>query len=236
MAVGKMLRPGDQIGGYEIDDVLGMGGMAVVYKARQLSLDRPVALKVLSGHLARDPEFRARFRREGVLAAALEHPHIIPVYEAGEDDGTAFIAMRLVDGVTLADRIADKDLSGTTALRMLADIADALDTAHAHGLIHRDVKPQNILITNGDHAYLTDFGVAKGTETIGLTSTGQFIGSVNYASPEQIRGEELTARSDVYSLAVVAFHALSGQLPFARDTDAGVMHAHLTDPPPARSA
>lgn len=231
-STGAIIRPGEHLGGYEIEDVIGIGGMAVVYRARQVSLDRIVALKVLSAQFTRDDSFRERFRREAMHAASLEHPNIVPVYDSGEVDGQLYIAMRFIEGGTLADRMVGGGLSPADAIAVLRPIASALDAAHSVGLVHRDVKPQNILMTDGGHPYLADFGVAKGGESAGLTATGGFVGSVNYASPEQIRGETLAAASDIYSLTALAYQCLTGQVPYPRETDAGVMHAHLSEPPP----
>lgn len=227
-----ILQSGEVVAGYRIADVLGIGGMAVVYRAHQISLERLVALKILNVALTSDETFRARFRREGTLAASLEHPNIVPVYDSGEDAGRLYIAMRLIEGGTLADRMHTDSLTPAEALKLLAPIAEALDVAHQAGLVHRDVKPANILVGKDGHPYLADFGVARGGESDGLTSTGSFIGSINYASPEQIRGEPLTAASDIYSFTAVAYQCLTGQVPYPRETDAGVMHAHLSEPPP----
>ncbi len=227
-----ILRPGDVLGGFRVDDVIGIGGMAIVYRAEQVSLGRQVALKVLSSKLANDEVFRERFRREGMHAAALEHPNIVPVYDSDEQDGLLYLAMRLVDGTNLAELIQTRGLTAEETVEILRPIASALDTAHAGGLIHRDVKPQNILITDHGHPYLADFGVAKGSNTSGLTATGGFVGSVNYASPEQIKGLTLSSASDIYALAAVLYQCLTGCVPYPRETDAGIMHAHLTEPPP----
>ncbi len=227
-----LLRSGDVIGGFRIDDVIGIGGMAIVYRAEQISLGRPVALKVLTSKLSRDEVFRERFRREGTHAAALEHPNIVPVYDYGEQDGNLYIAMRFVEGTNLAELIQAEGLTADQAIEILSPIASALDTAHAAGLIHRDIKPQNVLLTTHGHPYLADFGVAKGSNTEGLTATGGFVGSIHYASPEQIKGLTLTSASDVYGLTAVLYQCLTGSVPFPRETDAGVMHAHLHDPPP----
>jgi serine/threonine protein kinase len=231
-----LLRAGDVIGGFRIDDVIGIGGMAIVYRAEQISLGRPVAVKVLTSKLTNDEVFRERFRREGTHAAGLEHPNIVPVYDSGEQDGNLYIAMRLVDGTNLAELIQARGLTADQAIELLRPLASALDTAHAAGLIHRDVKPQNILITAHGHPYLADFGVAKGSNTEDLTATGSFVGSVHYASPEQIKGLTLTPASDIYALTAVLYQCLTGQVPFPRETDAGVMHAHLNDPPPTLPA
>ena len=221
------------MGGFQIVDVIGVGAMAVVYRAEQLSLGRQVALKVLSLQLSSDEEFRERFRREGNNVAALDHPNIVSVYDSGEVDGRLYLAMRLVEGSTLAERMHDEGLSARKTLEILRPIADALDVAHGARIVHRDVKPHNILLGPNDHPYLADFGIAKGPETRGLTATGGFLGSVNYAAPEQILGEPVTAASDVYALTAVFYQCLTGEVPYPRDTDAAVIHAHLTDAPPA---
>lgn len=231
-----MLQPGDALAGYRIESVAGVGGMGVVYRAVQTSLDRPVALKVLSSTLVGNRTFRERFRREGRHAAALDHPNIIPVYEAGESNGLMFIAMRLVDGPSLADLIDRGELSGREAVRIVSAIAGALDAAHDGGLVHRDIKPQNILITRTGHPYLADFGITKGSDHAGLTHSGDFVGSLNYVAPEQIEGKDVGGASDIYSLAAVLFQALSGAYPYQRESDAALMHAHLSADPPTFSA
>ena len=208
--------------------------MGVVYRATQLSLNRTVALKVLATELSDDPTFRERFRREGLLQAAIEHPHIVTVYEAGETEHGLFLAMRMVRGPTLKDRIQGGNLDQADALRILLAVAEALDAAHEVGLTHRDVKPQNILIGARDHAYLADFGLTNvPDEAAGrLTGTGQFIGTIDYVSPEQVRGEGATSASDVYALAGVLYECLTGEVPYPRPTEAAALYAHLTDPPP----
>lgn len=230
-----MLQAGETLAGYRIEAIAGVGGMGVVYRATQLSLERRVALKVLSTTLVGNQRFRERFRLEGRHAAALDHPNIIPVYEAGESNGLMFIAMRFVDGPTLADMIVQQALSGRETLRILAAIAAALDAAHDSGLIHRDVKPHNILMTGGGHPYLADFGITKGAQSSGLTNSGDFVGSVGYVSPEQIDGREVTPASDIYSLTAVLFHCLTGTLAYDHESEAALMHAHLFAPPPTLS-
>ncbi len=230
-----MLQAGETLAGYRIEAIAGVGGMGIVYRATQLSLERRVALKVLSTTLVGNHRFRERFRLEGRHAAALDHPNIIPVYEAGESNGLMFIAMRFVDGPTLADMIMQQALSGRETLRVLEAIASALDAAHESGLVHRDVKPHNILMTGGGHPYLADFGITKGAVSSGLTNSGDFVGSVSYVAPEQIDGRDVTAQSDVYSLTAVMFHCLTGTLPYDRDTEAALLHAHLFAPPPTIS-
>jgi hypothetical protein len=210
-----ILTEGTMLSGYRVIDVIGIGGMAIVYRAEQVSLGREVALKVLTPALAHDGAFRARFRREGKNIAALDHPHIVPIYDSGEIDGRLFLAMRIVHGVTLAERMRDGGLSGQAAIAILRPIADALDVAHAARIVH------------------PDFGVAKATTTGGFTTPGGFVGSYNYAAPEQILGHSITPASDVYGLAAVLYQCFTGQVPYPRDTDAGVLHAHVNAPLPS---
>ena len=231
-----LLATGTEIGGYRVESVLGRGGMGVVYEAMQLSLSRTVALKLLAGDLAEDGGFRDRFRREARLQAAIEHDHIVSVYEAGEFDGGLFIAMRLVRGTDLKRLVRSGELTPERAIPILLSVADALDTAHESGLIHRDVKPQNILVGRRDHAYLADFGLTKGASDTGYTRTGQLMGTLDYVSPEQIGGGDAGRASDIYALAAVAFECLCGRAPFARPTEAAVLYAHMAEPPPAASA
>ncbi len=223
------------VAGYRIDGTLGEGGMGTVYRATQLSLERVVALKVLTAELSADPGFRERFRREGLLQAALDHPHIVTVYEAGEANERLFLAMRMVEGPTLKDLIVRHELDDRRALRLLTQVAEALDAAHAKGLIHRDVKPQNVLVGNGDHAYLADFGLTKGSDDAAMTETGQFVGTIDYISPEQARGERATAASDVYALTAVLCECLTGRVPYVKATEERVLLAHLSEPPPKLS-
>jgi Protein kinase domain len=207
--------------------------MGVVYRATQLSLNRVIALKLLSSELSDDPGFRARFQREGQLQAALDHQHIVPVYEAGQTEFGLFLAMRIIDGPTLKDLIVTGQLNPRRSLRVLAQVARALDEAHDAGLIHRDIKPQNILIDSGDHTYLADFGLIKAPDDVArLTGTGQFIGTIDYVAPEQIQGEPATAASDCYALAAVLYECLTGEVPFPRPNEAATVHAHVVDPPP----
>jgi protein kinase-like protein len=220
------------VAGYRIDGTLGEGGMGTVYRATQLSLERVVALKVLTAELSADPGFRERFRREGLLQAALDHPHIVTVYEAGEANERLFLAMRMVEGPTLKDLIVRHELDDRRALRLLTQVAEALDAAHAKGLIHRDVKPQNVLVGAGDHAYLADFGLTKGSDDAAMTETGQFVGTIDYISPEQARGERATAASDVYALTAVLCECLTGKVPYVKATEERVLLAHLSEPPP----
>lgn len=232
---------GRQVAGYRIQDEIGRGGMAVVYRARDLRLDRVVALKLLAPELARNDTFRKRFTHESRVAAALDHPHIVPVFEAGESDGVLYIAMRYVEGRDLR-HLLDRagPLPPATAVRIGMQVASALDTAHDHGLVHRDVKPGNILIARGtdsehpEHAYLTDFGLTKKSLSLtGFTTVGQFVGTLDYVAPEQISGRPVDGRCDVYGLACVVYETLAGRPPFLRDDDMALLWAHQHDTPPA---
>jgi hypothetical protein len=229
-----MLTPGSMLAGYRIEHVLGSGGMGTVYEATQISLQRTVALKVLAPHLSDDETFRERFRREATLQAGLEHPHIVTVYEAGESDEGLFIATRLIRGTDLKQLI-EAGLPASRALHVLEHVASALDAAHAAGLVHRDVKPRNVLVDDSGDGYLADFGLIRTASGPDLTRGGAYVGTLDYVSPEQIRGEAVTARSDLYALAVVLYECLSGEVPFARDTEAALLYAHLEEPPPRLS-
>jgi serine/threonine-protein kinase len=236
-------RVGTDIGPYRIEALIGRGGMGVVYRATDTRLDRRVALKVLTPELAEDETFRARFLRESRLAASIDDPNIIPVYEAGEFHGTYFLAMRFVDGTDLESRLRNGPLAPEVTVHLLGQIASALDAAHEAGLVHRDVKPANILIASGkgpdrpEHAYLTDFGLTKhrGSQT-GATRAGSFLGTLDYIAPEQIEGKEVDGRADQYALSCVAFQSLTGTSPFPRDNDAATLMAHLRDAPPLASS
>jgi Protein kinase domain len=220
------------VAGYRIDGSLGEGGMGTVYRATQLSLDRVVALKVLTAELSGDPAFRERFRREGQVQAALDHPHIVTVFEAGQADQGLFLAMQMVEGPTLKDLIVEGELGDRRAMRLLTQVAEALDAAHERGLIHRDVKPQNVLVGRGEHAYLADFGLTRGSSDARMTATGLFVGTIDYISPEQARGESATAGSDVYALTAVLYECLTGQVPFVHPNEERVLFAHLSEDPP----
>src|SRR3954451_5517533 len=230
------LTTGTELGGYRIEGLLGRGGMGIVYEAVQLSLGRTVALKLLAADLSENDTFRARFRREGRLQAALDHAHIVPIYEAGElgDEGL-FIAMRLIRGPTLKELIRIHGLDAARTMKILTPVADALDTAHEGELVHRDVKPQNILVGRRDHAYLADFGLNRAPTATAFTKTGSFVGTLDYIAPEQIRGESATAMSDLYSLAAVAFECLTSRVPFPKPNEASVLYAHMAEPPPRAS-
>ena len=231
------LAPGTQFGAYRIESVAGQGGMGVVYKATQIGLDRAVALKAITPAFAHDEEFRARFQRESRLAASIEHPNVIPVYEAGEHDGTLFLAMRFVDGTDLKSLLnREGRLEPLRAARFVAQIAAALDAAHAAGLVHRDVKPANALLASQDHVYLTDFGLTKRAASgSAMTKTGQMVGTVDYVAPEQVEGGSVDARTDVYSLACVFYHLLTGHVPFDKPTEMAKLFAHVHEDPPRPS-
>ena len=233
------LETGASIGGYRIVAVLGEGGMGMVYRAVQEGLGRDVALKVIIPRLAADPDFRRRFQRESRLAASIQHPNVLPVYEAGEHDGVLFVSMQYVEGTDLKALIAlEERLEPARAARLVAQVAAALDAAHARGLVHRDVKPANVLVARHDgeeHAYLTDFGISKHLESAALTETGALLGTVDYAAPEQLQGDPVDARADVYALGCMLFHALTSRVPFPRDMPAAKIFAHLQSEPPAPS-
>jgi YVTN family beta-propeller protein len=234
-------RLGTELAGYRIEELIGRGGMGAVYLAEDVRLGRKVALKLLSPELAEDERFRERFVRESRMAAGLEHPNIVPIYEAGEADGVLFIAMRYIGGTDLKALIRSEGaLESARTLSLLGQVADALDAAHARGLVHRDVKPANVLIAPpvvrgaSEHAYLSDFGLTKrASSDSGITATGQFVGTIEYAAPEQFEGKPLDARTDVYSLACVLFECLTGEVPYRRDQDAALMYAHLMAPVPS---
>jgi serine/threonine protein kinase len=238
--------PDIQIAGYRIEARLGRGGMGEVYRAVQLSLGRRVALKVLAPKLADDDVFRRRFLRESRIAASIDHPSIIPIYETGEDGGLLYIAMRYVDGLDLSTLLRREGrLEPARALAIMAQVASALDAAHARGLVHRDVKPANILLAAGPaggdgHCYLCDFGLIKEVNAqqaqSALTATDQFVGTIPYVAPEQIEGRDVDGRADVYSLGCVLFHCLTGSVPFERMNDIEVVFAHLREPPPSLSS
>ena len=226
----------DEIAGCRVEAVAGRGGMGIVYRATQLSLDRPVAVKVIAPDLAADPRFRERFERESRLAASIDHPNVIPVYEAGQDDGRLYLVMRWVSGSDL-DGLLKRDgrLEPRRAAAIAVQIAGALDAAHAAGLVHRDVKPANVLLS-GEHVYLADFGLTRpiGTDS-GLTTTGHWLGTTDYMAPEQFGAGVADARADVYALGCVLHTMLTGSAPFHRDTVPQTMLAHLNDEPPRPS-
>ena len=231
------LATGSVFAGHRIEDVAGRGGMGVVYRAAQLALDRTVALKVIAPGLLDDQTMRARFVRESKVAASIDHPNVIPIYYTGEEDGVAYIAMRYVPGDDIRSLVRrEGKLEPGRAARMVAQIGAALDAAHAAGLVHRDIKPANVLLGPEDHVYLTDFGLTRhALSTAGATKPGHWVGTLDYVAPEQIRGERIDARVDVYALGCLLFYALTGQVPYARDGDEAKLWAHLNDPPPKPS-
>jgi serine/threonine protein kinase len=236
---------GSEVAGYSVESVLGRGGMGVVYLARQRSPDRKVALKLIAPAFAGDEAFRRRFLRESAAAAAIDHPHIRPVYDAGESEGVLFLAMRLVDGEDLREILrASERLESERVLAIVGQIGGALDAAHARGLVHRDVKPGNILVERQrevdgtDFCYLTDFGVSIWTTSSAgtMTTAGHMVGSVNYAAPEQIEGTRVDARADLYSLGCVLYECLTGHAPFAGRSAPGTLYAHMHEEPPRPSS
>ena len=240
--------PGDKVAGYLLEEQIGQGGMAVVYRAYDERLDRRVALKVLAPSLAADNAFRTRFIRESRAAATVEHPNIIPVYDAGDAGGCLFISMRYVQGGDVRSLLADgKGLPPARAWNIINQVGSALDMAHSHNLVHRDVKPANMLIdasakevqrdvnTSGpvtEHIYLSDFGISKQTVASNLTSTGQFVGTLDYIAPEQIEGQAIDGRADQYSLACAAFELLCGVPPFTGPNIFALINSHLSEQPP----
>jgi serine/threonine protein kinase len=234
------LEEGARFGGYRIDGLIAKGGMGAVYQARDLEGDRDVALKVIVSAMADDVSFRARFEREARLAAELDHPHVVPLLDSGEHEGTLFMASRLIEGRSLQQILMRGPLSPSAAARVTEQIASALDAAHELGLLHRDVKPGNILLEGGSengNAYLTDFGLSKHVaSTSGLTRAGSWVGTVDYAAPEQLQALECDHRADVYALGCVLYEALTAEVPFPKARDVQKMIAHISEPPPAVSA
>jgi hypothetical protein len=224
---------GKTLGQYQIMAEVGHGGMATVYRGYQTSLNRSVAVKVLAGELARNAGFRERFQREAHAVAQLAHPNILPVYDFGEDQasGMVYLVTQFVDGGTLAMRMKNR-LHPNQAARIAAQVARALDCAHARGIVHRDVKPGNVLMTRDDHPLLADFGIAKIMADTQLTQTGVSIGTPQYMSPEQAQGLPADHRSDIYALGVMLYEMLAGVLPFQADTPVGLLHQHIHQPPP----
>lgn len=237
MATVSEIAPGSVLAGFQVEGLVGRGGMGIVYRATQLSLSRQVALKIVNPAFAVDELLRERFLREAQLAASIDHPHVLPVYEAGEAEGTLFLAMRLIEGPSLAELLRAEDtLSPERAVRLATQLAQALQAAHEAGLLHRDVKPQNVLLSGSgesQHAYLCDFGLARRLAAGSLTREGSFLGTAAYAAPEQIRGDRLDARADLYALACLLYECLSGKPPFVHEDELALCWAHLHDAPPA---
>lgn len=227
---------GRQLGPYRVVAPLGEGGMAAVYKAYQAGMDRYVALKILPRELAKDAGFVARFSREARLITKLEHPNILPVYDFGDAEGFTYLAMRFVQGGTLADLMERGALQVSHICNIVSQVGTALDYAHSSGIFHRDVKPSNILIDPAGNCLLTDFGIAKMVESsIQLTQTGGILGTPAYMSPEQGLGRPLDGRSDIYALGVVLYELVTGRLPFQAETPVAVVLKHIQDPlPPPR--
>ena len=237
-AIGQMPRVGAEFASYRIQGVLGRGGMSVVFRADNLRLGNEVALKVLSAELSENDAFRERFVRESRLAASINHPNIIPIYDAGEEDGLLYIAMRYVAGADLKSMIRQEGpLSLRRSAEIVSQVARGLSVAHQRGLVHRDIKPANILTERAggdgetvDHAYLADFGLMKHqVSRSGLTDTGQFLGTVDYVAPEQVEGRQTDQRADVYSLGCVLYESLTGSVPYPRESDVAVLFAHVQD-------
>ena len=233
----ELPRVGAEVAGYRILSPITRGGMAVVYLAEDLRLGRKVALKILASELAEDDDFRTRFLRESQTAASIDHPNVIPIYDAGESHGHLYIAMRVVNDTDLKGLLkSEPRLEIDRATSIASQVAGALGAAHRHDLVHRDVKPANILIIrrdspgSNDHAYLSDFGLAKHVESVsGLTATGHFMGTVNYAAPEQVEGKQVDGRTDIYALGCVLFECLTGRPPFQKEEGVAVIMAHLRE-------
>ncbi len=228
-------RVGDSFGKYELKALLGKGGMGEVYEAYDTDKGRNVALKILPDQYAQDERYRARFLRESHAAAILQEPHVVPIHDWGEIDGNLYIDMRLVQGQTLHDLINRGPLEPERAVAIIAQIAEALDAAHDEGLIHRDIKPQNIIVTSADFAYLVDFGIAETQGETRLTMAGTQIGSFAYMAPERFNDAQSSPASDIYSLACVLHEALTGDLPFASGSYEQLIAAHVSSPPPRPS-
>jgi serine/threonine protein kinase len=234
------LAAGDEFAGYRIEGRLGRGGMGLLYLAVEPGLERRVALKLIAPEAAAEEVFARRFAEESRIAASIEHPNVVPIYRAGEQDGVPWIAMRYVAGSDLARKIEREGrLAPGDAVRLISQVGNGLDAIHAAGLVHRDVKPANVLVSaehGTEHAYITDFGVARNVATrSGLTQTGRFVGTIDYVAPEQISGGRVDARADVYALGCLLYKALTGEVPFPREAEAARLYAHLNDPPPAPS-
>src|SRR3954453_8523878 len=224
-------------GPYELESLIGVGGMGEVWRARDTRRDRLVAIKLLPESLAHDREFTQRFRRESEVAARLREPHVIPIHDYGEIDGRLYIEMRLVDGKDLAGLLQDGPLPPARAVAFIAQIAEALDAAHADGLVHRDVKPSNVLVTTNDFVYVVDFGIARsiGSTRTALTISGATVGTLDYMAPERFTNEPIDGRTDVYSLACLLCECLTGQRPFQGPDLPSLLYAHLHLEPPRPS-
>jgi serine/threonine kinase PknH len=227
-----MDRP--ELGDYRIEGIVGCGRTGIVYLATDSRDGRAVALKVLREDVSVDPVYRERFRREGSMLAALNHPHVMPIYDMGEVDGELFIAARLISG-NLKGLIVNNELTVDDAMGILTAVAEAIDAAHAAGIVHRDIKPANVLVDPGPLVFLGDFGLARDPQGAMLTVPGQIIGTLDYMAPEHLEAEGVGAQADIYAFACLAVETLTGEVPFPRGTDAAVMYAHVVDPPPSVS-
>jgi len=235
VAIPRDLIVGSELAGYRIERVLGRGGMSIVYRAYDPRLKRAVALKLMAPNLAEDEGFRRRFLRESELAASLEHPNVIPIHDVGDAGGQLFMVMRLVEGADLKALLRSEGaLAPARALAIVSQVASALDAAHAKGLVHRDVKPSNVLLDEHEHVYLADFGLTKRVSegTSSIPEAGS-MGTIDYVAPEQIRGEEVDGRADIYSLGCLLYECLTGEPPYPRSSDLAVLFAHLEEEPPA---
>ena len=239
----RMLDVGDRLAGFEVESFVARGGMAVVYRARDLSLDRTVALKVIAPELASNDKFRQRFMRESELAASIDHPNIIPIYAAGEEDQLLYLVMRYVPGEDLGSVIKERGvLRPREVLPLFTQLAGALDAAHARQLVHRDVKPGNVLLSGDDdlaqrHVYLSDFGLTKRLSSLtGFTTAGHFLGTIQYVAPEQVANRTVDHRTDIYSLGCVLYEALAGEPPFVREDDAALLWSHVSQEAPPISS
>src|SRR3954464_5428307 len=235
------ISAGTEIGGYRIVNLLGQGGMGVVYLADNVHNGQRVALKLLPPDLARSSGFRERFSREASYASSLRHPNVLEVYDAGEQDGVLYIAMQYVEGQDLKALLSREGrLDARRTVGILGQVASALDAAHSTGLMHRDIKPGNVMIAAGqpEHCYLTDFGLSKNpsSDSIALTAQGEFVGTIDYTAPELVLGKQADSRLDVYSLGCLIYECLAGQPPFPKERDVEVLYAHIQDPPPRVSA
>jgi serine/threonine-protein kinase len=228
-----MDRP--ELGDYRIEGIVGVGRTGIVYLATDSRTGRAVALKVLREDVSMDPVYRERFRREGALLAALRHPHIIPIYGMGELEGDLYIATRLVSG-TLKNLILAGPLPVDVAMGIITAVGEAVDAAHAAGIVHRDVKPANVLLDPGPQVFLGDFGLARDPDGAALTVPGQVIGTLDYMAPEHLDAEGVGTPADIYALTCLAVETLTGEVPYPRATDAAVMYAHVTEEPPSVSA
>jgi YVTN family beta-propeller protein len=231
------IAPGVEIGGYRVEELIGRGGMGEVYRAHDGRLDRNVALKILAPRYADDDGFRERLLRESRLAASPAHSNVVPVYDAGEADAGFYLAMRYVEGADLRAVLRrEGPLAPARALEIASQVAGALDAAHAKGLVHRDVKPSNVLIDERGHCYLADFGLTQSASDRGQATDGSLLGTLDYVAPEQIRGDEVAGRADVYALGCMLFECLTGEGPFRRPSEVATLYAHLEEDPPSASA